>query len=177
MSVLKNIVIVVVVLAAFGFVCSAACFATPIQMIQNGSFESIYWSSNGQYGFSLPSSSPYTVTGGATPTSAAPIAYWTVGKLIGGTGDGFGWVNVGSQNGQLAEDQNVFINLLGAYSRFCQQTFSVLAGQTYTASFWQAYRDSNCGVGATLSVQLGDRFRRSVERRRAGDLDNERIGQ
>ena len=39
MSVLKNVVIVVVVLAAFGFVCGAACLADPIQMIQNGSFE------------------------------------------------------------------------------------------------------------------------------------------
>ena len=146
MLVLKNVAIVVVVLAAFGFLCGATCLANNIQFLQNGSFENTTG-----VGTSFENGSTDGLGG---PTTQ--VNYWTCGHTIK---DGMGWINYSTP--PTTEDGNRMIDVIGANGGYIEQGDNsnnliplVYANQTYTVSYWERNRAA-VTLQTTITIDTG----------------------
>jgi len=115
-----------VALAAFALVGSVAASAAPINLIENGSFESVS-QSNGTW--SIYSS----------------LAGWQVGK---------NGVEVRNNNAGNAFDGVNFIELDTTANSWIAQTFETTVGQTYKVSFYYAPREGVAADSNDIVVML-----------------------
>jgi hypothetical protein len=169
MLVLKNIVCVAAVFAVVCLLGVATCSATPIEVIQNGSFEN---------GKAIPTGYVGCALGTGSPTS--DISYWTLtrpGSTI------FAWYMTSTYSANHDGDRGVDITANAAgQPEYMSQSFGVTAGYTYTLSYWSKYRNTGGKIASDLLLSSGifssvtDSINVTVSGQGTGDLTTSNAG-
>ncbi len=154
MSVLKNLVCVAAVFAVVGALGVASALATPIEMMQNGSFE------NGAMNPATGSGQVLATIGPGTSSSA--VWYWgfTRTGFTAGQND-WAWymnsTNVTPEDGSRVLDVCQVTDATHTYPTYLEtayQSFAVLAGQTYNVSYWGQLRKAPATNSLAMSLGL-----------------------